>query len=115
MSDDSRPKPALERHIQTGIAAVLVGLVGWIGISITGMSEGQARLDERVANMQRDIDRLNAKIEDGVLPQTRIELRALQQQINQHETNFRTIWPRLREMKERVQRLEPDDAPRWQH
>lgn len=113
MSEPS--KSALERHVQTGIAAVLVGLVGWIGISITGMAEGQARLEERVSSMQRDVDKMSEKIESGILPQARIELRALQEQIDTHSESFRTIWPRLREMKERIQHMEPKDSDRWQY
>jgi len=105
----------LERHIQTGIAAVLVGLVGWIGITITGMTEAQARLEERVSSMQRDIDKMTAKIDGGILPQTRIELRGLQDQLDQHEKALDTVWPRLREMKERIQRLEGPDGERWQY
>lgn len=108
-------KPGLERHIQTGIAAVLVGLVGWIGISITGMAEGQARLEEKVVVLQRDLDKLTTVIDGGVLPQTQFKLNAIAQRLDRHDQLFDTIWPRLREMKERVQALEPKDAPRWQH
>lgn len=109
------PRPALERHLQTGIAAVLIGLVGWIGVSITGMSESVARLEVKQEVMQRDLDKMSALIEGGILPQTRAELRGVHDQLDQHEKALDTIWPRLREMKERIQRLEPDDAPRWQH
>lgn len=110
-----QPKPSFERHLQTGIAAVLVGLVGWIGLSITSMAETQARLDERVHTMQRDIDKMSAKIEGGILPQTRVELRSHQDQINRHEKLLGTIWPRLREIKERIQRLEGSEGERWQY
>ena len=26
-----------------------------------------------------------------------------------------TVWPRLREMRERIQKLEPENAPEWRH
>lgn len=110
---DSRP--TLERHIQTGIAAVLVGLVGWIGVSITGMSESIARLEVQQQVMQRDLEKLSRLVDGGVLPQTRLELNAVNQRLDRHDQLFDTIWPRMREMKERVQALEPKDADRWQH
>jgi len=108
-------RPAMERHIQTAIAAILVGLVGWIGVSITGMAESVARLEVKQTVMQRDIDKLTALIDDGVLPQTRLALDTLNQRITRHEGLFDSIWPRLREMKERIQAMEPKDANRWQH
>lgn len=108
-------RPALERHIQTGIAAVLVGLVGWIGVSITGMSESVARLEVKQEIMQRDIDKLSEAIDNGMLPQTALELRGIHDQLDEHDKYLDTIWPRLREMKERIQALEPKDADRWQY
>ena len=114
MSNDIS-RPTFERHLQTAIAAILVGLVGWIGVSITGMSESVARLEVKQEVMQRDIDKMTALIDGGILPQTRIQLDSLQGQLNQHENQLQTLWPRLREMKERIQKLEPKNADRWQY
>ncbi len=38
----------LERHLQTGISTVLIGLVLWVGMSVSSGQETIARLDERV-------------------------------------------------------------------
>lgn len=104
-----------ERHIQTVIAALLIGLVGWTGISITQMAENQAELKTRIEYMQQDLNKLNVKIDGGMLPRTEQEVKRIDDILDKHEELFDTIWPRLREMKERIQALEPKDAPRWQY
>lgn len=109
------PRPAMERHIQTVLAALIVGLVGWVGFTLTSMSSQQAAMIVQVSRLESDVSRLTNKIENGVLPQTKAELEQLERQIERHETLFDTIWPRLREMKERIQAVEPDDAERWKY
>lgn len=111
---ETSEKRDLERHLQTGIAAVLIGLVGWIGVTITSMAENQAELKTRIEYMQADLNKLNAKVDGGMLPKTELEIARIDGKIANHEKHFDTIWPRLREMKERIQALEPKDATRWQ-
>jgi len=110
-----QPKISMERHIQTVLAALIIGLVGWVGVSVTTISSNQAALSVQVTRLESDVSRLTNKIEGGILPRTQSSLDNLQAQIDRHEKQFNTIWPRLREMKERVQALEPKGAPRWQY
>jgi len=52
----------VERHLQTGIQAVLVVLVIWVGNSVIANLELVTRLEERVAAMGAKITSLEAKI-----------------------------------------------------
>lgn len=110
-----QPKVSMERHIQTVLAALIIGLVGWVGVSVTTISSNQAAMSVQVSRLESDVNRLTNKIEGGILPRTQSAIDSLQAQIDRHEKQFGTIWPRLREMKERVQALEPKDSGRWQH
>jgi len=59
--DDRRRAGLLERHIQTGIQAVLVGLILWVGSSILAIREDVAVLRERSAQQGAKIDALTTE------------------------------------------------------
>lgn len=42
----------MERHIQTALAVVLTGIVGWVGVSVTDSREQIARLQEQVESLK---------------------------------------------------------------
>ena len=81
-------------------AAAIAGIVGGVSVfAATAVME--ERLDIRVEMAeQRNLLTLIA---------------SLQQDIAEHEKALDTIWPRLREIKERVQKLEPTNAERWRY
>lgn len=41
-------RTALERHISTGLQAIIVILVSWVGITVVQVSEDVARLQEQL-------------------------------------------------------------------
>lgn len=52
---EQEQKSVLERHIQSAIGVVLVGLVAWVGLSINQQGASIAALNERVSNLQDQI------------------------------------------------------------
>jgi hypothetical protein len=56
----------LERHIQTGIQAILVGLVLWVGSSILAIREDVAVLRERSATQGVKLEALNAELKVAI-------------------------------------------------
>lgn len=53
---------SVERHIQTILAALLIGLVGWVGITVYQTGVTVARLEERVGYMAIQIQALDVKM-----------------------------------------------------
>lgn len=51
-----------ERHLQTGLAVVLIGFVGWVGVTVSQNSTLTARLDERMAAMSREMQALRESV-----------------------------------------------------
>lgn len=51
-------RSALERHAQTVILAIIVGLMSWVGVSITQTRETMVRLEERVGALSTLVDEL---------------------------------------------------------
>ncbi|SDK78610.1 hypothetical protein SAMN05661010_00081 [Modicisalibacter muralis] len=63
MAQDGTVKPSMfERHLQTGIQLLLVGLLGWAGLKLVSLGEDNAALQERliyqgdqIASLRRDL------------------------------------------------------------
>lgn len=105
----------LEQHAQTIIGAIIIALILWAGVTLNDLTSSQAVTQEKVSTLSKDLEKLNAKVDGGILPKTELEIRRLETVVQQHQKNLDSILPRLREMKERIQRLEPKDTQRWQH
>lgn len=63
MTEDSNVKPSVfERHLQTAIQLILVGLLCWAGLKLVSLGEDNATLRERlsyqgdqIVNLRRDL------------------------------------------------------------
>lgn len=49
---------ALERHVQTFIAALLTGLVAWVGFQVQNQSSDIVRLETQILGLQQSVNRL---------------------------------------------------------
>lgn len=59
-----RPKPIIERHIQTVLLALVVGLLGWSGNTTMTLIETSARQDERITQLINLTEQLRADLRD---------------------------------------------------
>lgn len=121
---------SIPRIVEVLVTASIVGGVTLYGTTAV-IEERLAFATETAESNKADIRELRRDFTSGIkemtdvmfsirlqLAQTASEkaaMTSLSSNIERHESQFRTIWPRLREMKERVQRLEPKDADRWQY
>lgn len=64
MADDMTAPSIFERHLQTGIQLLLVGLLGWAGLKLVELSENSARLQERLTYQGQQISSLSRDIRD---------------------------------------------------
>ena len=103
-------------------AAAIAGIVG--GVSVFAAT---AVMEERLdivstsafqnATQLREVNQTLTDIQVEMAEQLNLLtlIASLQQDIAEHEKALDTIWPRLREIKERVQKLEPTNAERWRY
>lgn len=63
-STASENRSMFERHLQTGIQLLLVGLIGWAGLKLVTLGEHIAVLQERQLNQGRQIENLRRDIRD---------------------------------------------------
>jgi len=65
MPEDQNVKPSIfERHLQTGIQLILVALLGWAGLKLVALGEGNAALRERIAYQGEQIGMLRRDLRD---------------------------------------------------
>ena len=61
MSNDTADRPdnstarALERHLQSGLLAIVGSITGWLGFTVQDSTVQMARLTERLAGLERQI------------------------------------------------------------
>jgi len=82
-----------------------------------GVSTELSKVRELLSDMRVEFaksNRLELEI-NNLRQQVLAEHENQDERIDKLEYHQNTIWPRLREMKERVQDLEPETAQRWQH
>ena len=108
-------RSTIERHFQTLMGLIVIGVMSWVGWTTANSNESLARAEVRIEALQEDLADLKANMSLVNMIEMRGDLRGLKALVNSQEERINTIWPRMREMKERVQALEPKEAPRWQY
>lgn len=48
-------KTAVERHIQTAMAVVLLGVLGWVGLAVTEQQKSMARMEVQAATLKEAV------------------------------------------------------------
>jgi hypothetical protein len=56
MDEQERPRSALEQHIQTVIAAVLLALLLWNGNALVDLRDKVGRFEERLLTLQSQVN-----------------------------------------------------------
>jgi hypothetical protein len=96
------PVRAFERHFQTGLAALLIGLVFWVGITVTGNREHISRLDERLKSQGAVLSEIKEEFKDRAVPV--MEIPHLQEQIGRLRDRHRTLAERVTKLEESFNR-----------
>jgi len=130
VNEESRRGFSIPRIVEVAVTAGIVGAVTLYGTTQT-IDERLNSVAEKAVHNQRNIEKLQSQVADEFAAikdlmteiriqlaeryRARLEVEALTERIDTHEKHFDSIWPRLREIKERVQALEPESAGRWKH
>ena len=117
MSDtqETAGRPGLERHFQTFMGIIVIGVMSWVGITVAKTNESLARAEVRIEALQGDLADMKQNMSVVSMIELQGDVRGLKALVNSQEERINTIWPRLREIKERVQALEPKGTTRWQY
>lgn len=95
-----RPRPIMERHIQTVLLSVIVAALLWFGSSVVDVREGFARQDEKMISVQAQLAQIQSDLReqsDKYYPKADAE---------REMTSFRSD---IRTLRERVTVLEGKD------
>lgn len=95
--NNMKPRPTIERHIQSFLMSVIIALAVWQGSTTLRLSEISARQDERVTHLINLTEQLRQELRDmdvTYLPRREAEM-------YRHETDRK-----LDELSNRVGRLE---------
>lgn len=85
-------RPAWERHLQSLLMVMVAGLIGWVGLSITGIREDNVRMSERISALTATVERLEERLSISLTaPQVQRELEARDMRIEDHEKRIRTL------------------------
>ena len=96
-NDNMKPRPIIERHVQSMMLALISGLIAWQGVTTLKLSESSARQDERVVHLISLTEQLRQDIRDmdaTYLPRREAEM-------YRNETDRK-----LNDLSSRVDRLE---------
>jgi hypothetical protein len=99
--DDNHEKQRgvpLERHIQTAIGAVLIGLVFWVGSTLSGAQTQMAVLEAKVSLLTTEVTKLRSKVEVGVEDRYRGE---------DARRDFAEVWEAIEKLKADHYRIIP--------
>lgn len=58
------PRSAIERHIQSGLAVIMIGLAGWIAMSVSHLTTDMAVMQSKVEAIQSRISDFRAAMND---------------------------------------------------
>ena len=64
MTNSKQPTNTLERHAQTIAIAIIIGLITWVGISVTGNTGALATLTERSEHQSRETSEIKATLKE---------------------------------------------------
>lgn len=78
----------MERHLQTAIQIILLGLIAWVGNSIVELRDSSSRLSEQVTQMQSQITEMNKRF-DSYLLRTEADVRFDSQESKHNEIDRR--------------------------
>ena len=90
---DERRGNSWERHAQTIIGAILIGLVAWTGLSVTKTLEATARMDERILNLGGQINEIKNAM-------------TVWYSKSEAENEFKRVYKDIDELKGRVKNIE---------
>jgi len=62
---EQEQKTGMERHAQTVLAAVTIGLIGWVGISVTEGSNALAKMEVITGQLQEEVRELKSHIRNA--------------------------------------------------
>lgn len=81
---ESQMPPNIERHIQTVISLLAVGLLGWVGVTLNGLQQSVTRLEEQIRNSSAQvnandfrINTLQSELVDIIIRIDRLEQRQI--------------------------------------
>lgn len=96
-----------ERHLQSGIALLLVGIIVWVGSTLLEISNSNARFEERINNLTNQISELKitvaARMHDRF---TGKEGAAHEKRLSQHEEALKRLNNVVDNHERRLDRLE---------
>ena len=95
----------MERHLQTAIGAVLIGLVFWVGNTLSTAETQMAVLDERVSNLTTEVSALRGQIADGV--DDRYRARDAQRDFSRVWAHMSSVDEQLDELERRLEAIVP--------
>lgn len=85
-------RSVLERHVQTIIGAVVVGLLGWVGITLQDMTASVARLEEKVAGLERQLMHLQSQTADRYTRQDAVrDLTVMRKILDDHAERLKDL------------------------
>lgn len=70
---DEREARALERHAQTGLTVLVVGLLGWVGLTTQETQIKIAQITTELAQIKAHIEEPRLRVEDVVRRVERLE------------------------------------------
>lgn len=100
VAQDRRKSSVFERHLQTGLVLLAVGLLGWNGVTTSDTSSGMAVLDERVSWMGGAVSELKTQISSLVADRyTQLDAERDRMDNNRRFENIETRLLKLENMK----------------
>lgn len=96
MSDESVELPtprALERHVQTLLGVIVVGLISWTGVSLNSMQQNVAGMIVKIEQLQSEVaylrqfsaDRYTAQQAGNDWSRNRVEMDEIRQRLREVE------------------------------